>query len=124
MSNDISRLPYDRDYTISWLETNRSHGAFDDFMEENIDFKELEDEELQYYFNEWIPYEEKSEIYSEQLEELKNVIEGYKIGEYDESMGEIKHDDMIPVAYTTLGNKEEFEIQVTLNIAEKRLESL
>lgn len=33
--------------TIHWLEINQSHGAFDGFAEENIDFNNMNDEDIE-----------------------------------------------------------------------------
>ena len=47
-------MKYDRGYTISWLENNQINGAFDGFPESDFDFESLTDEELKWYFDEWI----------------------------------------------------------------------
>lgn len=44
---------YNRDYTISWLESNADNGAFDGFLESELDFSKLEDEELMWYWDNW-----------------------------------------------------------------------
>lgn len=40
--------------TIDWLEKNRSHGAFDGFPEETMNFNELSFDEIMYYHDEWM----------------------------------------------------------------------
>ena len=42
-----------REATIRWLENGRCNGEFDGFAEENMNFKEISDEEIAYYFVEW-----------------------------------------------------------------------
>lgn len=40
--------------TISWLESNRANGAFEGFPENYMDFSKLTDEELEYYYCNWV----------------------------------------------------------------------
>lgn len=44
---------YNRKCTISWLESNANNGAFDGFLESELDFRKLEDEELMWCWNNW-----------------------------------------------------------------------
>lgn len=97
MSNE-KNYPFDREYIISWLQKNQEHGAFDGFMEENMVFQNLHDEELEYYFDEWISEEEKKEYFLDaspkvelytydgtfevETEWLENNIEGMEIDEF------------------------------------------
>lgn len=67
---------------------------------------------------------------NQELEELRNAIIDYTVREFGElkevaerDLGHIQPDVPIPVAYTTLGDNQELEIQVTLNVEKKRLES-
>lgn len=43
-----------RERVINWLEINRNNGFFDEYMEEIIDFNSLDDEDIQFYYDEWI----------------------------------------------------------------------
>lgn len=43
-----------RKETIKWLTINRDNGFFDGFDEENMDFEDLGDEELLWYYYEWV----------------------------------------------------------------------
>ena len=52
---------FDRDLTLSWLISNQSDGFFDGFPEENMDFNNMPNNELRYYYEEWIPTETKEE---------------------------------------------------------------
>lgn len=40
--------------TISWLENTRSSGGFVGFDEEEMNFEELTDDEIYWYFEEWV----------------------------------------------------------------------
>lgn len=42
---------------ISWLESNRGNGAFEGHPEENMDFSELDDEDIEWYEENWIAEE-------------------------------------------------------------------
>lgn len=50
-----------REDTIDWLEKNRSHGAFDGFPEETMDFDELSFDEIMYYHDEWMALDEEKD---------------------------------------------------------------
>lgn len=43
-----------KEITINWLENNQENGAFDGHMEENMDFKKLNDDEINWYFENWV----------------------------------------------------------------------
>lgn len=40
--------------TILWLENTRSSGGFEAFDEEEMNFEELTDDEIDWYFEEWV----------------------------------------------------------------------
>lgn len=40
--------------TVSWMESMKQTGGFDGFPEEDMDYKSLDDGELDYYFQNWI----------------------------------------------------------------------
>lgn len=40
--------------TILWLENTRSSGGFEGFDEEEMNFEELTDDEIDWYFEEWV----------------------------------------------------------------------
>lgn len=42
-----------RDLTVDWLYEMQGQGFFDGFNEETIDFKILDDEEIEWYFINW-----------------------------------------------------------------------
>ena len=66
---------FEREDTISWLEANRSHGAFEGFPEEDMDFYELSDEEIAYYYTEWVLPDLRDTIIQE-IEDTRSMIEG------------------------------------------------
>ena len=43
-----------RDKTINWLNNNRGNGAFDGFHEERMVFEDLSEDELRWYFYNWV----------------------------------------------------------------------
>ncbi|MBU5669626.1 hypothetical protein KQI68_07205 [Peptoniphilus sp. MSJ-1] len=43
-----------RDLTIVWLENNKELGFFDGYPEEDMDFSTLSDEEIKYYYQNWV----------------------------------------------------------------------
>lgn len=45
---------YERNLTISWLESNRNNGFFVGHPEDTMDFKTLSDEDLLWYYEEWV----------------------------------------------------------------------
>jgi hypothetical protein len=47
-------MKFNRQDTIDWLETNRANGMFEGEMEESMDFTKLSDEELEWYYYEWV----------------------------------------------------------------------
>lgn len=75
---------YSREMTIAWMKSNQETGAFNGFPEENMDFEELSDDDLKYYFYEWISEEEK--------EESDWIREGERFVIYDCVNGEIIDD--------------------------------
>lgn len=48
MSKIIKRI------TIGWLENNQETGAFDGHMEQDMDFESLSDDEIAWYFDNWV----------------------------------------------------------------------
>ncbi len=52
-------VPFDKERTIDWLKINQSNGFFNGFPEETMDFDTLDDEELEYYFYEWVLADEQ-----------------------------------------------------------------
>lgn len=44
----------ERNEIIDWLETNRNNGFFDGFTEETMDFRKLDNEELEWYYENWV----------------------------------------------------------------------
>jgi hypothetical protein len=64
-----------RDRTILWLEENRKNGAFDGFMEENMDFDCLSDEDILWYFDNWYMTEDYFEMLkSDPLDEIDQLL--------------------------------------------------
>ena len=47
-------LQFSRETTISWLESNQDNGFFEGQMEEYMEFEELENDDLEWYFYEWV----------------------------------------------------------------------
>ncbi|MDW3953376.1 hypothetical protein QI339_12195 [Staphylococcus saprophyticus] len=72
-----------RDRTIHWLESNRNHGAFDNFDEDTMDFKSLDDESIEWYFINWwftddylemVPVDELECDFEDELNERQRVL--------------------------------------------------
>lgn len=42
-----------KERTINWLETSQTDGDFDGFYEEKANFKNMDDDEIEWYFVEW-----------------------------------------------------------------------
>lgn len=72
-----------KERTIDWLETTQAHGEFDGFTEENVNFRNMSDEEIEWYFTEWfftddfindLEPNEIHECYSEELAESKRIL--------------------------------------------------
>jgi len=74
----IKNYIYNRDFTISWLESHQQSGAFDGFPEEGMNFKKISDNELEYYFDEWIDVERKEDAEIPFIT-INNEIEGKKM---------------------------------------------
>lgn len=55
------RKKYDRERTIFWLEQNQSYGAFEGFLEDDMSFKNLSDDDLKWYFNHWVLADKQSD---------------------------------------------------------------
>lgn len=53
-----------RELIISWLETNQGNGFFEGFEEENMSFEKMSDEDLEWYYDNWVvtDTEEEEEI--------------------------------------------------------------
>lgn len=51
-----------RNKIIDWLETNRNNGFFDGFAEANMDFTKLDDNELDWYYENWIKPDQEDKI--------------------------------------------------------------
>lgn len=75
-----------RDRTIHWLNINQSHGAFDDFDEEMMNFKSLDDDSIEWYFINWwftddyiemVPIEELEDDFEDELNERKRILKQY-----------------------------------------------
>lgn len=60
-----------RNKIIDWLETNRNNGFFDGFAEENMDFTKLDDDELNWYYENWIK--------PDQEDEIDKITDGFKL---------------------------------------------
>lgn len=43
-----------RKETIAWLENTRSSGGFEGFDEDEMNFEELTDDDIYWYFEEWV----------------------------------------------------------------------
>ena len=43
-----------RELIISWLETNQGNGFFEGFEEENMSFEKMSDEDLEWYYDNWV----------------------------------------------------------------------
>lgn len=39
---------------INWLEVNRNNGFFEGYLEDDMDFNELSNEDLEWYYNNWL----------------------------------------------------------------------
>ena len=72
-----------KERTIDWLETTQGLGSFDGFDEENANFRNMSDEEIEWYFMEWfftdgfiedLEPNEIHECYSEELEERNRIL--------------------------------------------------
>lgn len=73
-----------KENTLDWLESMQAQGFFDGFEEENANFKNMNDDELEWYFLNWyftddfinnLEPNEIHEFYSEELE-LRNKLLG------------------------------------------------
>lgn len=58
---EYNKSKFLRNRTIDWLESNQSNGAFEGFPEADMNFNELSNNELEYYFLEWI-LEDKEDL--------------------------------------------------------------
>lgn len=56
---------YAKERTISWLEGMQQGGAFDGFQEQNMEFRNLDDDDLKYYFVEWFFTEPDEDVEDE-----------------------------------------------------------
>ena len=56
---------YAKERTISWLEGMQQNGAFDGFQEQNMEFRNLDDDDLKYYFVEWFFTEPDEDVEDE-----------------------------------------------------------
>ena len=72
-----------KERTIDWLEQTQAHGEFDGFDEENANFKNMSDEQLEWYFTEWfftddfindLEPNEIHEFYPEELAERNRIL--------------------------------------------------
>lgn len=72
-----------KERTIDWLETTQAHGEFDGFDEESVNFRNMSDEAIEWYFMEWfftddfindLEPNEIHECYSEELAESKRIL--------------------------------------------------
>ncbi len=73
-----------KERTIEWLESTQAQGSFDGFDEENVNFRNMDDEEIEWYFIEWfftddfindLEPNEIHEDYSEELSERNRILE-------------------------------------------------
>lgn len=58
-----------KDITISWLEWNRDNGFFNGYMEEDMDFRKVSDEEIEWYFENWVIADIDLEDYDKEIRE-------------------------------------------------------
>lgn len=72
-----------KERTIDWLETTQGLGSFDGFDEENVNFRNMSDEEIEWYFMEWfftdgfindLEPDEIHECYYEELAERNRIL--------------------------------------------------
>lgn len=72
-----------KERTIEWLESTQAQGSFDGFDEENVNFRNMDDEEIEWYFIEWfftdgliedLDSDELEECYSEELAERNRIL--------------------------------------------------
>lgn len=63
-----------RELIISWLETNQGNGFFEGFEEENMNFEKMNDDELEWYYDNWVvtDTEEEEETEEELLNQKKS----------------------------------------------------
>lgn len=43
-----------KETTLRWMKNTKSTGGFDGYPEDNMDFNSLSDDEIKYYFNDWV----------------------------------------------------------------------
>lgn len=43
-----------REYTMTWLENQKSHGNFTGMPEEDMQFDRIDDEDIKWYFENWV----------------------------------------------------------------------
>ncbi|WP_336682845.1 hypothetical protein [Enterococcus casseliflavus] len=69
---------YAKQRTLNWLNGMQSQGEFDGFDEEKMNFENLSDEDIAFYFVEWYftepdeEYEEEQELIAERNRILSN----------------------------------------------------
>lgn len=47
-------MEFTKERTLDWLETNRNNGVFKGHPEDTMDFHTLDDDDLEWYFYEWM----------------------------------------------------------------------
>lgn len=72
-----------KERTIEWLESTQAQGGFDGFTEENANFRDMSDEEIEWYFIEWfftdgliedLDSEELEECYKDEMVERNRIL--------------------------------------------------
>lgn len=63
---------YVKDRTIQWLDSMKSEGAFQGFPENEMNFQELTDDDIIYYFLEWyFTDDDKTALENDEIELLQ-----------------------------------------------------
>lgn len=50
-----------KEKTIAWLENNQQNGAFENQPEDDMDFNVLSEDEINWYYQNWVLEEEKEQ---------------------------------------------------------------
>lgn len=106
-------LNYDRDMTITWLQAEQSHGAFDDVPEADMDFETLNDADLLYYYESWLLADEDyvCSIVEDKLLDEISLVDNRFFSDYG-----VRPSELITIEWAT---EEPYVLIVVANIAEK-----
>ena len=68
---------YAKERTINWLNGMQSNGKFEGFPEDEMEFEDLPDSDIEYYFLEWYFTEDDDEVsYETELIETRKKLLG------------------------------------------------